>query len=95
MTELLSNLNPKEKKVLVGRIQALIDFWDITTEELLADAPPPPPAPPGPAKYRHPVHGDTWDGQGTHPEWLRKALLKEGYTVDELRRAAACSTAAG
>jgi DNA-binding protein H-NS len=91
MTELLSNLNPKEKKVLVGRIQALIDFWEITTEELLAESPAPQVALPGPAKYRHPVSGETWDGQGPHPDWLRKALLKEGYTVAELRRAVACS----
>ena len=38
-------------------------------------------------RYRHPVSGDTWDGQGDHPPWLRDALLKQGYTVDELKRA--------
>jgi hypothetical protein len=33
------------------------------------------------------VSGETWDGQGEHPQWLRDALLKEGYTVDALKRA--------
>lgn len=38
-----------------------------------------------PPKYRHPVSGETWDGQGTQPPWLREALTKQGYTVDELK----------
>ena len=42
---------------------------------------------PAPAfiKYRHPVSGETWDGQGPHPDWLRRALLQEGLRVEELR----------
>jgi DNA-binding protein H-NS len=36
-------------------------------------------------KYRHPVTGDTWNGLGSHPQWLRDALLKEGYTVEQLK----------
>lgn len=38
-----------------------------------------------PPKYRHPVTGETWDGQGAHPDWMRQALLKDGYRVAELR----------
>ena len=36
-------------------------------------------------KYRHPATGLTWDGEGMQPQWLKDALLREGYTVDELR----------
>jgi DNA-binding protein H-NS len=38
-------------------------------------------------KYRHPVTGETWDGEGPHPQWMRQALLHDGYRVDELRTA--------
>ena len=47
-------------------------------------AAPPPPAPTGP-KYRHPLTQQTWDGLGLQPSWLKDALTREGYTVDELR----------
>ena len=55
---------------------------------------PPPPAPPSTSaiRYRHPFSGETWDGQGEHPAWLREALLKQGYTVDELKRAVTQAT---
>ena len=62
-------------------------FWDIHPRELreatLA------PTAPRPAKYRHPIEGHTWDGEGPQPEWLKLALTKEGYTVSELRVAQA------
>jgi DNA-binding protein H-NS len=81
-------LSPRERAAVLARIQSLIDFWGITPEELAAE-PEPSAAPPAPAvpsvRYRHPKTGDTWDGQGPHPEWLRHALLKEGYRVDELK----------
>jgi DNA-binding protein H-NS len=35
-------------------------------------------------KYVHPKTGETWDGDGLHPDWLRKALLQEGYYLREL-----------
>lgn len=35
--------------------------------------------------YQHPRTGDHWDGQGEQPEWLRNALLREGYRPAELR----------
>ena len=68
----------------------LIEFWGITPEELEGDAPPAPAAAVTPpcVKYRHPQSGETWDGCGAHPQWLRDALLKEGFTVEQLRAAA-------
>ena len=80
-------LSRREQAVIVARIHALMEYWGITVDDLLADTPAPPPtAPlPLPVKYRHPVTGDTWDGQGAHPDWLRRALLQEGMRVDELK----------
>jgi DNA-binding protein H-NS len=82
-------LSKRERAAVLARIEALMEFWGITVDDLLAPTPEPdiPAAPPGPlpVKYRHPVSGETWDGQGPHPDWLRRALLKEGLRVDELR----------
>ncbi|WP_396269622.1 H-NS histone family protein [Ideonella sp.] len=79
-------LSRRELEPVIARIQSLMSFWGITLDELEAPTPPPPsPAGPLPIKYRHPVSGETWDGQGTHPEWLRHALLKEGLRVEELK----------
>jgi DNA-binding protein H-NS len=81
---------PPEKLAALRTVRKLVEFWDITPQELRGPLPPAPPSPPpGPSaiRYRHPVSGETWDGQGEHPAWLREALLKQGYTVDELRRA--------
>lgn len=74
------------REAVIGHLNALIEYWQITTEELEAPSPPPAaPPPPRGIKYRHPRTGDTWDGSGEHPPWLRRALLTEGYRVDELR----------
>lgn len=71
---------------MISRISALIEFWGITPEDLQRESPELARAPSRPEmKYRHPVTGETWDGQGPHPEWMRRALLKEGYRVDELK----------
>lgn len=35
--------------------------------------------------YRHPITGETWDGVGRQPGWLKRALLAEGYRPQELR----------
>lgn len=81
-------LTARERAVVLSRIQALIEFWGISTEELAAAQPFAPSAPVAAApsvKYRHPVTGLTWDGVGPHPDWLRHALLQEGFRVDELR----------
>jgi DNA-binding protein H-NS len=81
---------PPEKLAALRTVRKLVEFWNISAQELRGPLPlAPPPPPPGtlPIRYRHPVSGETWDGQGEHPAWLRDALLKQGYTVDELRRA--------
>ncbi|HEX4509584.1 MAG TPA: H-NS family nucleoid-associated regulatory protein, partial [Burkholderiaceae bacterium] len=81
-----------EQLAALRTVRKLVEFWQISLHELrgpMALAPPPPPAGPVAIRYRHPVSGETWDGQGEHPPWLRDALLKEGYTVDELKRAVA------
>jgi DNA-binding protein H-NS len=81
-------LSRRGRAAVLARIHALMEYWGITVDDLNA----PDDAPPAssheqalPVKYRHPVTGDTWDGQGAHPDWLRKALLQEGLRVDELR----------
>jgi len=81
---------PPEKLAALRTVRKLVEFWNITPQELRGPLlPAPPPVTPGalPIRYRHPVSGETWDGQGEHPAWLREALLKQGYTVDELKRA--------
>lgn len=83
-------LNPAQRAAL-ARIESLVEFWRITPDELDGPDLPPPPRPPTAApcvKYRHPVSGETWDGEGTQPDWLRVALSKEGYRVSELLAAA-------
>lgn len=82
-------LSRRERAAVIARIEALMEYWGITPEDLadastLCAAPPAAPEPSA-VKYRHPVSGETWDGTGPHPDWLRKALLQEGYRVDELR----------
>lgn len=77
-----------EQEAAIRSIRKLIDFWQISLEELVVDGEVPvrrPPAPEVLPKYRHPISGETWDGQGSQPAWLRQALTREGYTVDELR----------
>ncbi|MEY2730149.1 MAG: hypothetical protein RL584_1275 [Pseudomonadota bacterium] len=72
----------------------LVEFYRITPAELCAERAPATgadlPATPSEVpliKYRHPVTGETWDGEGPHPQWMRQALLHDGYRVDELRTA--------
>jgi len=84
-----SSLSPRERAAVIHRIRMLMEFWGITPDEL-EQAEMPPVAAPAAAvtiKYRHPHSGETWDGVGPHPQWLRDALLKEGFTVEQLRAA--------
>lgn len=88
----------KDKAAVISRIQTLMEFWGITPEDLEAaeatektrpakqstGQPPVSSAP----KYAHPRTGEVWDGQGMQPQWLKDAVLKEGYLVEELRKAA-------
>ncbi len=80
---------PPEKLAALRTVRKLVEFWQISPRELRGPMPPAPPPPVGSVaiRYRHPVSGETWDGQGEHPAWLRDALLQQGYTVDELKRA--------
>jgi DNA-binding protein H-NS len=80
-----------EQEAIVRSVRKLVEFWQITPRELGGDnsaprksAPAPKPQPMLP-KYRHPRSGETWDGEGSQPPWLREALTKQGYTVEELR----------
>ncbi len=79
-----------EQQAVLRSIRQLVDFWQISAQELASDEPvqspvaEPAPPPKGP-KYRHPLSGDTWDGEGSQPQWLRDALIREGYLVEELR----------
>jgi DNA-binding protein H-NS len=88
-TDNINSSYPPEKIAAIRKIRKLMEFWRITPGEIRAaprvvvvqaevSAPP---------RYRHPVSGETWDGQGRQPDWLRHALTQQGYTVDELRRA--------
>lgn len=82
-----------EREVALRRIRFLMDFWGITSDELASDVDAPvvfvaPPTQALAPKYRHPDSGDTWDGIGEQPEWLKRALLHEGLTVEQLRESA-------
>jgi DNA-binding protein H-NS len=90
-------LSQREKAAVVHRIRTLMEYWSITPEDLENfDGTAPQVAVAAPSvKYRHPRSGQTWDGCGPHPQWLRDALLREGYTVDELRAAAAAEGSSG
>lgn len=85
-----AGLSAKSREVVLRQVRQLMEFWSITPQELeqawnKAPEPAPAAAPTGIVKYRHPRSGETWDGSGAHPEWLRRALLQEGFTVAELR----------
>jgi DNA-binding protein H-NS len=85
--------SPRQRAAIIHRIRTLMEFWGITVTQLRHfKAKPPVQAPAASPKYRHPTTGATWDGQGPQPEWLRNALLKEGFTVEHLRQASAAAT---
>lgn len=75
-----------DKLVVIRKIRKLMDFWRIQPHELRGrPTAVPQVAATAQVRYRHPVSGQCWDGLGSQPEWLRLALLREGYTVEELR----------
>ena len=78
-----------EQEAILRSVRKLVSFWQITADELdgipepvrvevVAKAAPV-------SKYRHPYSGETWNGEGSQPQWLREALTREGFTVEELR----------
>ncbi|BAL95148.1 H-NS family nucleoid-associated regulatory protein [Rubrivivax gelatinosus] len=74
----------RERALHVAR--QLVEFWRIEPRELAARQPRAAQVEATPAvRYRHPVTGESWDGLGGQPEWLRRALGKEGYRVAELQ----------
>ena len=78
-----------EQEAVLRSVRKLIDFWQIEAHEL-SGIPEPIVQPvvsrePSGPKYRHPITAQTWDGEGAQPPWLREALTREGYTVQELR----------
>jgi DNA-binding protein H-NS len=78
-----------EQEAILRSVRKLVSFWQITADELAGIPEPvrvetPVKAPPC-LKYRHPITQQTWDGEGGQPQWLREALTREGYTVEELR----------
>ena len=89
----LKHLEPKgpsqwerDRQVVLGKVQQLVDFWTILPHELGREVPRArKDASPVAPKYRHPVTGDTWSGRGPQPQWLKTALTTEGYRVRELR----------
>ncbi|WP_042876585.1 H-NS family nucleoid-associated regulatory protein [Cupriavidus necator] len=68
-----------ERAAAIRWIQAEMADYGLTMEELAAAGcfdPPPPPPPPAPAPvvcYRN-AAGQSWDGQGDMPDWLRRAV---------------------
>lgn len=65
----------------IREVRTLMAEHDITLEDLLDGGD----ADPGRITHRHPVTGETWNGLGTQPEWVRNALLVEGYRPSDLR----------
>ena len=78
-----------EKIAAIRKIRKLMEFWRISPSELRGrPVPVVRPQTSVEVRYRHPITLEVWDGRGSQPQWLRDALIKEGYTVDELRPAA-------
>jgi DNA-binding protein H-NS len=86
------SISPRQRAAIIHRIRTLMEFWGITVTQLQRYKARPSGQVPTSPKYRHPNTGATWDGQGPQPEWLRNALLKEGFTVEHLRQATAAAT---
>ena len=71
----------KALDVHIAEVRTLMADHEITLEEILDDVP----ADACRVTHRHPVSGETWNGIGAQPEWLRSALLSEGYRPADLR----------
>ena len=79
-----------EQEAVLRSVRKLVDFWQIEAHEL--DGITPVVVVPlavaqerTKPRYRHPISGETWHGEGGQPDWLKAALTREGYTVEELR----------
>ncbi len=84
--QIVDHEDDAERIAAIRKIRKLMDFWRISPAELRGrPAPQLQPARAAEVRYRHPITQEVWDGQGVQPQWLRDALIKQGYTVDELR----------
>ncbi len=90
----LQFLSQQERKAAILQIHKLMVAWNIESWELTGFGRREIPTVAGVAahkpkrlhaKYRHPVTGEEWSGQGSQPEWLKAALITEGMTVEQLR----------
>ena len=77
-------IDPAERRAALGNARRLVDFWRITPEELEGPLPARPLQQPRYC-YTHPKTGETWNGLGQQPAWLRCCLINEGYRLDEVR----------
>jgi DNA-binding protein H-NS len=77
-------IDPAERQAALGNARRLVDFWRITPGELEGPLPPRPERR-SPYRYTHPKTGQTWDGLGQQPAWLRRCLINEGFRLDEVR----------
>jgi DNA-binding protein H-NS len=82
--QIVDHEDDAERTAAIRKIRKLMDFWRILPAELRG-RPAPQPSQVTEVRYRHPITQQVWDGQGAQPQWLRDALIREGYTVDELR----------
>ncbi|UIF88562.1 H-NS family nucleoid-associated regulatory protein [Cupriavidus sp. UYPR2.512] len=79
-----------ERAAAIRWIQDQMADYDLTMEELRAagcfDPPPPPPPPPAPPPVvcSRNAAGQSWDGTGEMPDWLRRAV-NAGQTVEFYR----------
>ncbi|SPC06703.1 conserved hypothetical protein [Cupriavidus oxalaticus] len=78
-----------ERAAAIRWIQNEMADYGLTMEELAAagcfDPPPPPPAPaPPPVVCYRNAAGQSWDGQGDMPDWLRRAV-NAGQSVEFYR----------
>ncbi|WP_240636063.1 H-NS family nucleoid-associated regulatory protein [Caldimonas tepidiphila] len=73
------------RRAALNAARTLVEFWGITPEQIARAPAPKIEQQEHAPRYRHPVHGHTWDGEGSQPQWLKDALIREGYTVEELR----------
>ena len=85
----VERMRAAERQSALRQAKQLVAAWDIKEHELTGRMPR------GAArlhvvpslgiKYRHPLTGETWTGEGDQPDWLRKALIQDGYRVEELK----------
>ncbi|MCW7539269.1 H-NS histone family protein [Aquabacterium sp. A7-Y] len=77
--------NPQREAAL-RTVRKLMAFWGLTPKDLRRAPEALTPLPREQVvRYRHPATGECWDGSGPQPDWLKRALLTEGYTVAQLR----------